>query len=52
MGANGFADLCHELEGLKGSQKIIEAERIVEQLPLILLRIEQQVDRYRQSVST
>nr|WP_315477071.1 response regulator [uncultured Undibacterium sp.] len=52
VGANGFADLCHALEGLKGSQKIIEAERIVDQLPLILRRIEQQVDRYRQSVST
>ncbi|MFZ6801055.1 response regulator [Undibacterium sp. Di24W] len=52
VGANGFADLCHALEGLKGSQKKIEAERIVDQLPLILRRIEQQVDRYRQSVST
>jgi two-component system sensor histidine kinase/response regulator len=52
VGANGFADLCHALEGLKGSQKISEAERIVDQLPLILRRIEQQVDRYRQSVST
>jgi two-component system sensor histidine kinase/response regulator len=52
VGANGFADLCHALEGLKGSQQIIEAERIVDQLPLILRRIEQQIDRYRHSVST
>jgi PAS domain S-box-containing protein len=50
VGANGFADLCHALEGLKGSGNVIEAERIVDQLPLILDRIEQQLEHYRQSL--
>lgn len=51
VGANGFADLCHALEGLKGSGDVIEAGRIVDQLPLILNRIEQQLERYRQSLA-
>ncbi len=48
VGANGFADLCHALEELKGSGDVIEAGRIVDQLPLVLQRIEQQLERYRQ----
>jgi signal transduction histidine kinase/DNA-binding response OmpR family regulator len=51
VGANGFADLCHALEGLKGSGDLIEAGRIVDQLPLILDSIEQQLERYRQSLA-
>ena len=50
VGANGFAELCHELEGLKGSPDAIEAGRIIDQLPLILHRIERQIERYRHSV--
>lgn len=51
VGANGFADLCHALEGLKGSGNVTEAGRIVDQLPLILNRIEQQLESYRQSLA-
>ena len=43
VGANGFADLCQQLEELKEGGKLAEAENITQQLFLLFDRIEQHV---------
>ena len=43
VGANGFADLCHELEQLKDGGDLAQAELITRKLFPLLDRIEQQV---------
>ncbi|MBC7404859.1 MAG: response regulator [Cytophaga sp.] len=46
VGANGFADLCHELEQLKHGGDVVQAENLLVQLPLLLINIEQEVETY------
>ena len=46
VGANGFADLCHQLEQLKHGGDLIQAEQITRQLSALLEQIEHHVRRY------
>jgi EAL domain-containing protein (putative c-di-GMP-specific phosphodiesterase class I)/HPt (histidine-containing phosphotransfer) domain-containing protein len=46
VGANGFADLCHQLEQLKHGGDLAQAEQITRQLLPLLEQIEQHVRLY------
>lgn len=46
VGANGFADLCEQLEHLKGSGNLSRAKQIVTELHPLLAKITQRVNDY------